>query len=253
MLKATPVPFRGPGPPQTALCILGGPYVIRHGRRISVPEGGKRLLVFVALHGGQATRRYAAGSLWPDGGDARACGNLRSALWRLKRAGIDLLTADKFTVGLRPETEVDVLALHEWAARVSRGVLQPSDLDMYPTCAEAVDILPGWYDEWVIFERERLRQRMLHALEALSRDLIERRMWCEAVEAAMTAVSIEPLRESAQVALAQAHLAEGNVVEARRSIARYRSLLRTEMGIDLTGELATVLPGAIQRGFAGSR
>ena len=33
-------------------------------------------------------RRLTAGNLWPDAYESRAAGNLRSALWRLRRAGL---------------------------------------------------------------------------------------------------------------------------------------------------------------------
>ncbi|MDD9207972.1 bacterial transcriptional activator domain-containing protein, partial [Georgenia sp. 10Sc9-8] len=101
-----------------------------------------------------------------------------------------------------------------------------------------VDLLPGWYDDWVIFERERIRQRVLHALEALSCELVRRGRCAEAIEVALDAVGVEPLRESAQRVLIEAHLAEGNLVEARRLYLRYRELvrqeLRTEPGTTLT-------------------
>ena len=64
-----------------AVLLLGGPYVMLNGDRREVPDGSKRLLVFVALGTGRVDRRYAAGSLWPLGNDERAAGNLRSALW----------------------------------------------------------------------------------------------------------------------------------------------------------------------------
>jgi hypothetical protein len=77
-----------------------------------------------------------------------------------------------------------------------------------PSWAEALELLPGWYDDWVLLEREPLRQRVLHGLEALSRHLVRAGRFAEAVEAAMVAVAVEPLRESAQRALVTAHLAE---------------------------------------------
>ena len=60
---------------------------------------------------------------------------------------------------------------------------------------DALDLLPGWYDDWVVFERERLRQRLLHALEMLSLRLVRQGRFGEAVEAALL-VHAEPLRES---------------------------------------------------------
>ena len=67
-----------------------------------------------------------------------------------------------------------------------------------------------------LFERERLRQRLLHAMESLVRQMISHRLFADAVEVAVTAVAVEPLRESAQRALIEAHFTEGNFVEAGR-------------------------------------
>ena len=59
--------------------------------------------------------------------------------------------------------------------------------------------------------------------------------------AAMTVVRFEPLRETAQRALIEAHLAEHNRVEARRAFDRYRRLLHDEMGIAPSAELSALV------------
>jgi DNA-binding SARP family transcriptional activator len=97
--------------------------------------------------------------------------------------------------------------------------------------ADFAELLPGWYDDWAIFERERIRQLLLHALEALTRHLVEERRGAEAVTVATTTVAAEPLRESAQRVLITTHLAEGNLVEARRAYEAYSSLVRRELGV----------------------
>ena len=234
VLKQRPQPDRG----QTTLCLLGGPFVAKHGLRLDIPEGSKRLLIFVALKGGRVNRRYAAGTLWPYGDEERAAGNLRSALWRLRTAGIDILHADRCGLYLDPDSTVDIAELSAWADRIIGGTTDDPDLDVVNLNAEAIHLLPGWYEDWVVFERERLRQRVLHALETLARQLIERRHFARAVDTAMTAVAIEPLRESAQRVLMAAHLAERNVVEARRVFATYRDLVTEELGIPPSRELA---------------
>lgn len=225
------------------LCLIGGPYVLSGGRRCNIPEGSKRLLAFVALHGGRVDRRQAAGTLWPYGADERAAGNLRSAIWRLKGAGIFMLEADKCVLTLRQGTVTDVHALCDWAARVVEGRATAADLRVLTWDPEAADILPGWYDDWVICERERIRQRLLHGLEAVSRELVAVGRTGDAVEAAMNAVRFEPLRESAQQALIEAHLAEGNYVEALRAFRGYARLVRHELHIDPTPGLAALING----------
>jgi len=223
------------------LHLFRGPYVTLDGRRREVPEGSKRLLAFVALRRGRVERRHAAGALWPSGDDMRAAGNLRSALWRLRGAGIDVLVADKWSLLLSTEVVVDVHVVCGWADRLIDGTAQGDDLAASPSWVEALDLLPGWYDDWALIERERLRQRTLHALEALSKRLSLAGRFADAIEAAMLAVNAEPLRESAQRALIKAHLAEGNVVEARRSYQVYRELVGRELGVEPSKDLLTLL------------
>lgn len=212
--------------------LLGDPYVVQGGRRCAVPEGCKRLLAFVALRGRRVDRRHAAGSLWPDGSEGRASGNLRSALWRLRGAGIEVLESDKVSIYLRERTITDLGSLCEWADRLIAGVASDSDLHVPDWTTTVAELLPGWYDEWVIFERERIRQRMLHALELLSCLLRDSGRYGEAIDAAMNAVAVEPLRESAHRAVVEAHIAEGNFVEARRAFLNYRDLARRELGVE---------------------
>jgi DNA-binding SARP family transcriptional activator len=221
-----------------AVLLFGGPYVILNGARLEVPDGSKRLLVFVALGTGRVDRRFVAGSLWPYGDDERAAGNLRSALWRLRSAGIDLLDGDRHGLMLRPGTVVDVSIVCEWAARLVDGSVTQADLCVGNWRNDAMDLLPGWYDDWVIFERERIRQRLLHALEILSRRLAAAGRCAEAIEAAISAVSADPLRESANRVLIEAHLAEGNLVEGRRAYERYRDLVHHELGVEPGQNLA---------------
>ena len=199
--------------------LFAGPYVTVGAQRQEVPEGSKQLLAFVALRRRRVDRRHAAGTLWPFGNEERAAGNLRSALWRLRRAGINVLVADKGSLMLRAHVVVDLHVMDQWATRLIQGTAFERDLVISPSVFDALDLLPGWYDDWALMERERIRQRLLHALEALSARLIRLGRYGEAVDAALLAVSADPLRESAQRALIEAHIAERNLAEARRSLS----------------------------------
>jgi DNA-binding SARP family transcriptional activator len=134
-----------------------------------------------------------------------------------------------------------VQVVNAWGARLMAGSPTPEDLQVIPWGVDALDLLPGWYDDWALIEQERVRQRLLHALEALSRKLVCVYRYAEAVEVAMMAVGADPLRESAQRALIEAHLAEGNRVEAQRSFDMYRDLLHRELGTDPDAELAAIV------------
>ena len=67
--------------------------------------------------------------------------------------------------------------------------------------ALSTDLLPDWYDDWVVIENEAWRQLRLHALEVLETRLAESGRMGEAIHAAVAVVNMEPLRESAQATL----------------------------------------------------
>jgi DNA-binding SARP family transcriptional activator len=232
--------------PRPVIHLFDGPYVTFANRRTDVPEGSKRLLAFVVLHHGRVERRHAAGSLWPKGDDHRAAGNLRSSLWRLRGAGIDVLSSDKWSLRLHHDVLVDAQLTLDWANRLITNTSYADDLAILPYRVDALDLLPGLYDDWIVIERERMRQRMLHALEALSQLLAQAGRYADAVEAALTAVNAEPLRESAQRALIEAHRAEGNWVEVRRTYIAYRDLVRRELGVEPSRNLTVLVSGALR-------
>ena len=91
------------------------------------------------------------------------------------------------------------------------------------------DVLVGWYDDWVIMERERFRQIRLHALDRIGERLLEQGRFCDVLQVALAAVRAEPLRESAHRLLVRVHLQEGNVAEAIRQYRCYADLLRREL------------------------
>jgi DNA-binding SARP family transcriptional activator len=221
--------------------LFGGPYVTCEGRVLAVPQGSKKLLAFLALRRGRVERSHVAGTLWPSGGDARAQGNLRSSLWRLRRAGIDVVVADKWSMSPSDDVEVDSAQLSAWAERVLHGGAEGDDLGIVALPPDALELLPGWYDDWVVIERERTRQRLMHALEALSRLLVDGGRFDDAVEVGLAAVAAEPLRESAQRALIEALLAQSNPAEARRAFVEFRDLLARELGIEPSPQLVTLL------------
>lgn len=229
-------PDVAPGQPRTTVCLLGGPYLLVRAQARQVPECAGRVLAYVVLHGGRVPRRRLAGLLWPDATDDRAAGNLRSCLWRLRAAaGVPVLECDKAAIRLRPELISDVELVRSRARRAGAGTtrapVEPADLELGWWHPEVMDLLPGWDEEWIVVERERLRQAALHALEHQSALLVAAGRHGDAIEAALLAVEADPLRESAHRCLVEAHLAEGNVAEARREVDAFEVLLRSELGV----------------------
>jgi DNA-binding SARP family transcriptional activator len=227
-------------PTEVVVRLLGGLSLTCGGHAVDVPPGSRRLLAYLALHPGGADRRQAAGVLWPTVGDPRAAGNLRSALWRLQQVGCPVVRAEHARLALCDGVLVDVQDLECWAGRVLSGAATRSDLAVDPSPVIDAELLPGWYDDWVLAVRDRLRMRVLHALEALGGLLRDAGRPREAVEAVQAAVLAEPLRESGQRALIEAHQAAGDWVAARRQFDAFRILLQREIGVEPSAELTAV-------------
>jgi DNA-binding SARP family transcriptional activator len=227
-------------PSSPAVRLLGGLSLHYGGRRLPLPPGSHRLLAYLALHPAGLDRRRIAGALWPTVEEGRAAGNLRSALWRLQQVDCPLVQVEPSALALRAGVDVDIARLEAWATRVLSGSPTAEDLSVDPGPIAALELLPGWYEDWVLAVRDRLHLRLLHALEELSLQLRRSGRPSAAVEAVHVAVLAEPLRESGQRALIEAHQAAGNWAVARRQYDSFRSILRREVGVEPSAELTAV-------------
>lgn len=212
---------------------------------VDVPVTAQRLLAFLALHQRPLRRAYVAYSLWPDSSDERAAGSLRSALWRLNRPGLEFVQPGASHLQLGPSVEVDVTGLITLALRLSAG--EPVDAACTVAGGFEHDLLPDWYDDWVVAWRERWRLLRLLALESLVGLLSDAGAYGAAVDTGLAAVRAEPLRESTHRAIIKAHMAEGNHHEALRQYDEYRRLLDRELGLAPSAVMERVIAGLTRR------
>jgi DNA-binding SARP family transcriptional activator len=214
----------------TQLSLLDG-FELRHaGRAVTLGLASQRLLAYLALHERPLQRIAVAGALWLDSNEQRSRANLRSALWRLQAAGLRLIDASSSHLALASWVLVDVRVAVTTARDVLAGRVETCLKTGHTELLQA-ELLPDWYEDWVVLERERLRLLRLHALEAAAAQLLALGRHSEAIETCLAAVHAEPLRESAQVLLLRACLAEGNRAEALRQYRRYEQQLAAELGI----------------------
>jgi DNA-binding SARP family transcriptional activator len=217
------------------LTLLGSFRVELGDSTLVLSARGQRILAMLALLG-PMSRAHAAGLLWPDASPRHAQGNLRTAVWRLRQVEPDLVEPWEEYLRLGRQVHVDIGGFTAWAMRLLHGgLVEPSDLG--PTLPPAGDLLPGWADEWTLFERERLRQLRLHALEALARRLCDAGRFGAAVSAATEAIRLEPLRESAHHTLIAVHLAENNTAEAHRQYRTFHGILGRALGVEPSAHL----------------
>lgn len=229
--------------------VLGGFRFQPETEAVLVLSGSsQRLLAFLALHERSMTRNAVAGTLWPDVSEEHAYSSLRSTLSRMHGSSRDAVVVNVMDLSLADDVVVDMHESQGLAHRLldTRTTPRESDLTAGSVDALSADLLPDWYDDWVVIETEAWRQLRLHALEALSGRLTEAGRLADAAGAALAAVNTEPLRETARAALIRVHLAEGNQSEALTEFERYRVLLQAELGLEPTRRLSELVGGLLK-------
>ena len=242
---ATAVTRNGRCPSPASICdarlnLLGGFSLVVDGEPCDVADSCKRLLVFLALNHGPQPRPVVAGMLWPNSTENRASANLRSLLWRLPEpSGLPLVSIAGASLRLSGHLDVDVHVLEATGWALIRDPNTVVD-DVDPTVL-LLELLPDWYEDWVLFERDRLAQLRFHFLEALAYALIKRGRVPEALDVALRLVKADPLRECSQRALLAVHCAEHNIGQARRQLERYRKLVHQTFGCEPSPSLSAMI------------
>jgi DNA-binding SARP family transcriptional activator len=124
---------------------------------------------YLILNAGTAHRREKlAGLFWPDSLEGTARDNLRHALWRVRKAlesasSTRFLQADDLTIKFEASSDywLDAGALDELSENASTDQLMDV-LSEYRG-----ELLPGFYDEWVVLEREHLYSIFEHHMARL--------------------------------------------------------------------------------------
>ncbi len=225
------------------LTLIGRFSLWQGSQELGIATSGQRLIALLALQNRAVGRLHVAGTLWPDYPTERSLADLRTALWRVNQASRPVIATTPSLLRLDTGIEVDVRNVMAFARRLSqaRAGSQTVDLDAVPLADLVGDLLPDWYDDWLQDEREGLRQTRLHALESLARGLCESGRYADAIQAALAALHLEPLRETAHQTLIEIHLAEGNWSEACRQFQRCQRLLREELGVEPSNSMRLLL------------
>jgi DNA-binding SARP family transcriptional activator len=218
-------------PTAAGLSLIGEFELLIRGHQLRIPRSAERVLTYLALARRPVARTRLTGVLWEHGSDQGAAKSLRTTLWRIRRAGANLVLARDDRLRLYPDVTVDVTDLTDLAKRLIHQP-DPGALTRLPLLVECVELLPDWDDEWVVADRERYRLLRLEALERAASALMERSHFGDALIAALAAVQAEPLRESARRLVVQVQIAQGNAAEAIRSYREYQALLRQELGLE---------------------
>ncbi|MFQ5923963.1 MAG: protein kinase, partial [Anaerolineales bacterium] len=193
------------------------------------PRASQSLFAYLVLHRDSSQRReMLAGQFWPDSDETNARNNLRHALWQIRSAlGQDVFVADKVTLSVDTDLAwvVDVDAL---------GTDASASVDVMLKAAEQYkgDLLPGFYDDWVILERERLRDVYARLMEQMLDALIEAKRWGEVSEWAERWIATGHVPEPAFRALMVSHAARGDQAGVATVYGRCVDTLERDLGVE---------------------
>ncbi|MFJ9729563.1 BTAD domain-containing putative transcriptional regulator [Streptomyces sp. NPDC101209] len=193
--------------------------------------GTQRLVTLLAVNG-DIQRAAASELLWPDCPPKRAAANLRTALCRGRRVrGPMVINTSGARLQLAPSVTVDLYRSWDKARQIVAGHSDlPGDFEAYITDLTQ-PLLPDWSEEWLTLERERWDQMRQHALEILAQQFVTAGRYLPALQTALSAIAIDPIRETAHRIIVEIHLEEGDIASALKRYRNYQALLKREFNV----------------------
>jgi len=239
----------GRGAPTLTVKTLGQPMIRWDGCALDgiTLRKTEALLIYLALSQGPQGRSHLAGLLWGDSPEDRARGNLRHALWDLRRKlEPAAFESDRHSIGLSPHVRCHVDALDfedemERAGRCRRGgdaaaMIEHLEaaLALYEGDFLARFDLPGCpeFDEWAVRQRAWLRERALDALTRLVAHFTREGAYGQAVRHARKQLSLDPWREETHRELMRLLALTGQRSAALAQYETCRRLLDAELGLE---------------------
>ncbi|MEW5716986.1 MAG: AAA family ATPase, partial [Chloroflexota bacterium] len=244
--------------------ILFGAFTLRRGTRaarLPASARARALLAYLLLHRAQPhPRAVLVGQFFPELPEDRARRALTQALWHVRRVLPRLIQADADTIHIPPDAPiwVDVeefrkysvfsIQYSELPSQSPISNLQPpiSNLQSLISLYRG-DLLEGFYDDWALLERERLREMYLHALERLIQWTKSTSRYQDALTAALKLTTADPLRESAQREVMRLYFLLDRPEAALKQFAACRDILNAELALEPAPETVALAQEIAQR------
>ena len=207
--------------------LLGKFEVSRDGKSIAITSRpAQSLFAYLILSAGTSHRREKlAGMLWPDSLEETARDNLRHALWRIRKALpsnliVEYLLVNDLSIAFNASAEyrLDTAELERLNESTSADELI-AVLTEYQG-----ELLPGFYDEWVVLEREHLQSLFEHHMARLLSLLQDEKRWLDILDWGERWIKLGQKPEPTFRALMSAHAAMGDMSKV---VATYERCARS--------------------------
>src|SRR5687767_8178804 len=170
--------------------------------------------------------------LWPDSLEETARDNLRHALWRMRKSlesasSVRFLHVDDLTIRFEASSDywLDAAELEKVSENASADEL------IAVLSAYQGELLPGFYDEWVLLEREHLYSIFEHHMARLLSLLQAEKRWLDILDWGERWIKLGQKPEPAYRALMAAHAAKGDMSKVAATYERCVKSLK-EYGIE---------------------
>jgi DNA-binding SARP family transcriptional activator len=231
--------------PTLHLRLLGDFSLIYNNRQVTSLNTTRlqSLLAYLVLHRDVPQhRQHLAFLFWPDATEAQARNNLRQLLHQLRQAlpAVEhFLSADKHMLHWHSVTpfHLDVAAFEQTLTLVD-AVTQRNDQHPLQAALKQADnlyrgeLLPGCYDEWILPERDRLRQRHLQVLEHLLRLFEGQGDHVTAIRYAQRLIGLDPLSEDLSRRLMRLFALNNDRASALHVYHTCVTTFQRELGVD---------------------
>ncbi len=214
--------------PCLQLTLLGGFQArVASGARIDLANKKTRgLLAYLALSAGKAqSRERLMGLLWSDRAEPQARNSLRQALAEIGRAlgsaEPSPLVKERDRIALDPAlVEVDAMALERFARSDKVEELRRAAVLYGGELLEGIGIRDAVFEEWLLVERQRLR----NVAATVLKKLLDQEVGEEAIATARRLLALDPLQEWAHRALMRLHAEAGGPTHNSTALGPYRPL-----------------------------
>lgn len=205
------------------------------------------LLAWLVLNRKKTHAREALTELfWGEQRADRARRCLSTALWRLKQAlepdGVQpgaYLISTAATVGFNNDSDhwLDVAAFEEGVGLLRTLAHRTGNAQDWLRAEGAIghytgDLLEGFYDDWAIRERERLRLLYLDSLATLLTHYSQGGAHDDALRCGQQILALDPLREDIHRELIRLHLQRSHRALALHQYEQCRAVLDDELGVE---------------------
>ena len=193
----------------------------------------RALLAYLLMHPGQMLAREQIASLfWGDFPQERARHNLRQALHTLRQVITSYLIVEPESVAFDAESDywLDVEEFSRLNAESSiESLTAATELYRGEFLAGLVIKDSLEFEEWLFFERDRLKRQYLTALDQLGDVLAAAGDLESAIEYTAQLINLDPLQEHAHRQLMRLYHQSGNRNAALRQYQLCRDILRQEL------------------------